>query len=49
MIGYGQKMKDQLFDGTKGFGIDNGIKDSNHIRKLANDVNAPMPTQVRSM
>ena len=40
------KMMNELFDGTKGFAIDGGIKDSNHILKLANDVNAPMPVQV---
>ncbi|THG95470.1 hypothetical protein EW026_g6190 [Hermanssonia centrifuga] len=40
---YGNKMVHDLFDGTKGFAIDGGIKDSAHIRKLATDVNCPMP------
>lgn len=47
IVAYGGKMLNELFDGTKGFAIDGGIKDSNHILRLANDVNAPMPTQVR--
>ncbi len=43
---YGNKMVHDLFDGTKGFAIDGGIKDSAHIRKLATDVNCPMPALV---
>lgn len=34
------------FDGTKGFAIDGGIKDSAHIRKLAAEKNSPMPALV---
>ncbi|EKM61550.1 uncharacterized protein PHACADRAFT_248231 [Phanerochaete carnosa HHB-10118-sp] len=40
---YCNKMVNDLFDGTKGFAIDGGIKDSTHIRKLAAEVNSPMP------
>ena len=40
-------MVNDLFDGTKGFAIDGGIKDSTHIRKLAADTNSPMPALVR--
>lgn len=40
---YANKMVNDLFDGTKGFAIDGGIKDSTHIRKLAAEVNSPMP------
>ncbi|KAI0094384.1 NAD(P)-binding protein [Irpex rosettiformis] len=43
LIAYGNKMVNDLFDGTKGFAIDGGIKDSTHIRKLAADSNSPMP------
>ncbi|KAF7793564.1 hypothetical protein EIP86_004678 [Pleurotus ostreatoroseus] len=41
--GYGNKMVNDLFDGSKGFAIDGGIKDSTHIRKLAAEMNSPMP------
>lgn len=44
---YCNKMVHDLFDGTKGFAIDGGIKDSTHIRKLAAEVNSPMPALVR--
>jgi len=40
---YANKMTHDLFDGTKGFAIDGGIKDSTHIRKLAADTNSPLP------
>ena len=40
-------MVNDLFDGTKGFAIDGGIKDSTHIRKLAAESNSPMPALVR--
>ncbi|GJE89535.1 NAD(P)-dependent oxidoreductase [Phanerochaete sordida] len=40
---YANKMVHDLFDGSKGFAIDGGIKDSTHIRKLAAEVNSPMP------
>ena len=44
---YANKMVHDLFDGSKGFAIDGGIKDSTHIRKLAAEVNSPMPALVR--
>jgi hypothetical protein len=31
------------FDGTVGFSIDGGVKDSAHIRRLATEHNSPMP------
>lgn len=43
---YGHKMVHDEFDGTKGFAIDGGIKDSTHIRKLAAEKNSPMPALV---
>lgn len=46
---YANKMVHDLFDGTKGFAIDGGIKDSTHIRKLAAEVNSPMPALVRNV
>jgi len=42
-INYGLKMKDDLFDGSNGFAVDGGIKDATHIRRLATELNAPMP------
>ncbi len=36
------------FDGSKGFAIDGGLKDSAHIRRLATEMDAPMPALVRS-
>ena len=44
---YANKMVNDFFDGTKGFAIDGGIKDSTHIRKLAAETNSPMPALVR--
>lgn len=41
-------MVNDLFDGSKGFAIDGGIKDSTHIRKLAAGTNSPMPALVRT-
>ncbi|KAI0756407.1 NAD-P-binding protein [Daedaleopsis nitida] len=43
LINYGDKMIHDHFDGTKGFAIDGGLKDSTHIRRLASEMNAPMP------
>lgn len=40
-------MVNDLFDGSHGFAIDGGIKDSTHIRKLAAEMNSPMPALVR--
>jgi len=43
MINYGAKMIADSFDGSKGFAIDGGIKDANHIRRLTLEHNSPMP------
>jgi len=42
-ISYGDKLLHNKFDGTVGFSIDGGIKDSTHIRRLSTEHNAPMP------
>lgn len=39
-------MVNDLFDGTNGFSLDGGIKDATHIRRLAADMNSPMPALV---
>ncbi|CAL1694656.1 unnamed protein product [Somion occarium] len=43
VINYGEKMVNDLFDGSNGFAIDGGIKDSMHIRRLTTDLDSPMP------
>ncbi|KAG1766408.1 NAD(P)-binding protein [Suillus occidentalis] len=43
LVAYGNKMVNDLFDGTVGFAIDGGIKDANHIRRLSAELNCPMP------
>ncbi|KAG1749750.1 NAD(P)-binding protein [Suillus paluster] len=43
LVAYGNKMVNDLFDGSVGFAIDGGIKDSNHIRRLSAEMNCPMP------
>ncbi|KAH9854276.1 NAD-P-binding protein [Lenzites betulinus] len=43
LISYGEKMVHDQFDGSKGFAIDGGLKDSTHIRKLATELDSPMP------
>ncbi|KAI0673833.1 NAD-P-binding protein [Trametes maxima] len=43
LISYGDKMLHDHFDGSKGFAIDGGLKDSQHIRKLATELDSPMP------
>ncbi|KAI0778847.1 NAD-P-binding protein [Trametes elegans] len=43
LISYGDKMLHDQFDGTKGFGIDGGLKDSTHLRRLSTELDAPMP------
>ncbi|KAI0714813.1 NAD-P-binding protein [Earliella scabrosa] len=43
LISYGDKMVHDQFDGNKGFAIDGGLKDSTHIRRLATELEAPMP------
>ena len=42
-VAYGNKLLHNKFDGTAGFSIDGGIKDSTHIRRLSTELNAPMP------
>lgn len=42
-VSYGDKLLHNQFDGTCGFSIDGGIKDSTHIRRLSTEHNAPMP------
>ena len=46
LISYGDKMLHDKFDGSKGFAIDGGLKDSQHIRRLATELDAPMPALV---
>ncbi|EMD42253.1 hypothetical protein CERSUDRAFT_110782 [Gelatoporia subvermispora B] len=43
LLNYGAKMIHDQFDGSKGFAIDGGIKDSAHIRRLSTELDAPMP------
>ncbi|OBZ79641.1 putative oxidoreductase YfjR [Grifola frondosa] len=43
MVNYGEKMLHDSFDGTKGFALDGGLKDSTHIRRLATELDSPMP------
>lgn len=40
---YSNKMAHDLFDGTKGFALDGGLKDATHIRKMTAEYNASMP------
>ncbi len=49
LINYGEKMLHDQFDGSKGFAIDGGLKDSAHIRRLATEMDAPMPALVSFM
>lgn len=42
-VTYSEKMLNDKFDGTVGFAIDGGIKDSTHIRRLTAELNCPMP------
>jgi 3-hydroxyisobutyrate dehydrogenase-like beta-hydroxyacid dehydrogenase len=43
LIAYGDRMVNDCFDGSNGFAIDGGIKDSVHIRRLTAELNCPMP------
>ncbi|KAF9245887.1 NAD(P)-binding protein [Melanogaster broomeanus] len=43
LIAYGERMVNNRFDGSNGFAIDGGIKDSMHIRRLTAELNCPMP------
>jgi len=42
--GYGNKILNDEFDGTKGFSLEGGLKDAGHIRRLALEHNSPLPT-----
>ncbi|KZT08781.1 uncharacterized protein LAESUDRAFT_742425 [Laetiporus sulphureus 93-53] len=42
-VNYGNKMVQDSFDGKKGFALEGGLKDANHIRHLVTDLNSPMP------
>ncbi|KAK4706151.1 hypothetical protein P7C70_g39, partial [Phenoliferia sp. Uapishka_3] len=42
-VGYGTKMTTSSFDGDMGFTVEGGLKDANHIRHLAAEVNATVP------
>ncbi|KAH8094728.1 NAD(P)-binding protein [Cristinia sonorae] len=44
IVGYGEKILHDAFDGTNGFAIDGGIKDATHIRRLSTETNVPMPS-----
>ena len=43
-LNYANKMTNDLFDGSVGFAIDGGLKDAGHVRRLAESVNARVPT-----
>ena len=44
LLNYANKMTNDTFDGSKGFSIDGGLKDASHVRNLAMEANAHMPT-----
>ncbi|KIO08519.1 hypothetical protein M404DRAFT_23065 [Pisolithus tinctorius Marx 270] len=44
LMAYADKMVNDQFDGSAGFAIDLGIKDSIHVRRLAAETNCPIPT-----
>lgn len=44
ILNYANKMTQDNFDGAKGFSINGGLKDAAHMRSLAMEVNASMPT-----
>lgn len=43
LVRYAEIMASDSLDGSDGFSMDGGIKDANHMRRLANDLNAPAP------
>lgn len=43
-MGYGAKILNDQFDGTKGFTLEGGLKDASYVRKLAYASNSPVPT-----
>ncbi|KAF9515880.1 hypothetical protein BS47DRAFT_1341483 [Hydnum rufescens UP504] len=44
LIGYGQKMLTDSFDGATALSIEGGLKDASHIRRLALESNTTVPT-----
>ncbi|BGP14851.1 hypothetical protein JCM10213_002710 [Rhodosporidiobolus nylandii] len=42
-IGYGAKIMNNEFDGSRGFTLTGGLKDATHIRRLASEHGATMP------
>ncbi|KAG8738164.1 hypothetical protein FRC10_007223 [Ceratobasidium sp. 414] len=43
LVNYSKKMLNDSFDGNKGFHLEGGLKDANHILQLSQDSNSPMP------
>lgn len=43
LVAYGNKMINDSFDGSVGFAMDGGIKDSSHVLRLSAELNCPMP------
>ncbi|QRW09326.1 NAD binding domain of 6-phosphogluconate dehydrogenase [Ceratobasidium sp. AG-Ba] len=43
LINYSKKMLNDSFDGNQGFHLEGGLKDANHILRLSQDSNSPMP------
>jgi 3-hydroxyisobutyrate dehydrogenase-like beta-hydroxyacid dehydrogenase len=43
LVAYGNKMINDSFDGSVGFSMDGGIKDSSHVLRLSAELNCPMP------
>ncbi|KAG1784220.1 NAD(P)-binding protein [Suillus placidus] len=43
LLAYGNKMINDSFDGSVGFAMDGGIKDSSHVLRLSAELNCPMP------
>jgi hypothetical protein len=43
-LGYGQKIMDNDFEGSRGFTLRGGLKDATHIRRLATESGAVMPS-----
>lgn len=43
IMGYGDKILNDKFDGTQGFSLAGGLKDAQHIRRLAAASNSPVP------
>ncbi|KAG2075168.1 NAD(P)-binding protein [Suillus decipiens] len=48
LLAYGNKMINDSFDGSVGFAMDGGIKDSSHILRLSAELNCPMPAGINA-